>query len=223
MGQAMNRKEAPVCTNLGERRKAQILVVENYKNLMSGFSTMLCAMGIDVAHAENGLDALAAVLDNVFDLVLIDLQIPVKNGLGLAHFIREASPNTLVLLLTDADRDTVRKQAKSAAIYSIIFKPFEIVDFERTVRGALELKKSGSPFIPHSPQGRSARNAECNPVRWQGDRNIFCLFYRECLDNAIDKSWMDWDCSDCPHKLNHSNEPDPLLAVTRWIEYWPSY
>jgi len=219
MGQIKNEKKASVYAKAAQPRRARILVVEDYRNLQSVFSTMLCAMGYEVSHAENGLEALAAFLDGPLDLVLIDLQIPVTKGSSLAHFIRKVSPNTAVILITGADEETVRKQTKSGAIYSVIFKPFEIIDFEKTVRGALELKKAESPFVPQSNRGRSATNTERNPVRRQGSRNIFCPFYRECLDDAIKKSWQDWDCGDCPHKLNHQNEPDPLLAVTQWVEY----
>jgi hypothetical protein len=59
---------------------------------------------------------------------------------------------------------------------------------------------------------------ERNPVWRQGNRNVFCPFYSECLDDAIKGSWKDWDCDDCQHKLNHKNQPDALLTVTRSIE-----
>ena len=219
MGQVKNETKTFGYTNTGQPKRARILVIEDYKNLQSVFSTMLRAMGFEVANAENGLEALAAFLDGPLDLALIDLQIPVMNGSSLALFIKEVSPNTPVILLTDADRDTFRKQAKSGAIYSVIFKPFGIVDFEKMVRGALELNKVGFPSLPQSTRGGSAMNAERNPVRRRGNRNVFCPLYRECLDDAVKGSWQDWDCDDCPHKLNHKNEPDPLLAVTRSIEY----
>lgn len=223
MEQVKNEKKTSVYTNAGPRTRVRILVVEDYKNLQRVFSAMLCAMGFEVAHAENGLEALAAFLDSPFDLVLIDLEIPIMNGSSLAHFIKEVSPNTPVIVLTGADEETVWKQSKSEAIYSVIFKPFKVIDLEKTVRGALELKNAKSPFDPQSTRGRSAMNTGRNPVRRQGNRNVFCLFYRECLDDAIKRSWQDWDCGDCPQKLNHANEPDPLLAVTRSIEYWPSH
>jgi CheY-like chemotaxis protein len=219
MEQVKNEKKKSVYTNEGQRRRARILMVEDYKNLQSVFSTMLSAMGFEVSHAENGLEALAAVLDGPLDLALVDLQIPIMKCSTLAHFIKEVSPNTPVILLTGVDKETVWKQAKSEAIYSVIFKPFEIVDFEKTVREALEFKRAEFPFVPQSTRGMSVFNTERNPVWRQGNRNIFCPLYRECLDDAIKGSWQDWDCGDCPHKLNHTNEPDPLLAVTRSIEY----
>jgi CheY-like chemotaxis protein len=219
MGQVKNEKETTMYTNAGQRRGPRVLMVEDYRNLRSVFSAMLCTMGLEVSHAENSLEALAACIDTPFDLVLIDLEIPILNRSSLAHFIKEVSPNTAVILITGADEETVRKQTKSGAMYSVIFKPFEIIDFEKTVRGALELKKAESPFVPQSNRESSATNTERNPVRRQGSRNVFCPFYTECLDDAIKGSWRDWDCGDCPHKLNHQNEPDPLLAVTQWVEY----
>ncbi len=219
MGKVKNEKKTSVYTTAARRRRARILLVEDYKNLQSVFSAMIYDMGFEVALAENGLEALAAFLDNPLDLVLIDLQIPIRNGSSLAHFIKDVSPDTPVILLTGADKETVWRQAKNEAIDSVIFKPFEIIDFENTVRGALELKKAQSPFVPQSTRGRCAMNTERNPVRRQGNRNVFCSLYKECLDDAIKGSWQDWDCEDCPHKLNHKNEPDPLLAVRPSIEY----
>jgi DNA-binding response OmpR family regulator len=219
MGQVKNEKKTTMYTNAGQRRRSRVLMVEDYRNLQSVFSTMLCAMGFEVSHAENSLEALAAFLDSPLDLVLIDLQMSILNGSCLAHFIKEVSPNTPVILITGADEETISKQAKSGGIYSAIFKPSDLIDFEKTVRGALESKKAESPFVPQSNRGSSATNTERNPVRRQGSRNVFCAFYRECLDDVIKGSWQDWDCGDCPHKLNHKNEPDPLLAVTQWAEY----
>ena len=165
MGQVNNEKMASASLNAGQRRRARILVVEDYKSLQSVFSTMLCSTGFDMVFAENGLEALAAFLDSPFDLVLIDLEIPIMNGSSLAHFIKEVSPNTPVIVLTGGDEETVWKQSKRKAIYSVIFKPFEVIDLEKTVRGALELKNAKSPFDPQSTRGRSAMNTGRNPVR----------------------------------------------------------
>jgi CheY-like chemotaxis protein len=138
MGQVKNEKKTSVYTMAAQRRRARILLVEDYKNFQSVFSAMIYDMGFEVTLAENGLEALPAFLDTPLDLVLIDLQIPVRNGSSFAHFIKEVSPDTPVILLTGADKETVWRQAKSEAVDSVIFKPFEIIDFEKTVRGALE-------------------------------------------------------------------------------------
>ena len=38
------------------------------------------------------------------------------------------------------------------------------------------------------------------PVRKGGKRNLFCSYYRGCLDRAVKMEWNSWDCSACAHK-----------------------
>jgi hypothetical protein len=46
-----------------------------------------------------------------------------------------------------------------------------------------------------------------SPYESQGERNVFCPYYSECLDMVIKKSWMYWSCSECEH-FNHVEEPE---------------
>ena len=42
---------------------------------------------------------------------------------------------------------------------------------------------------------------KANPVPRPGVRNIYCPFYKDCLDYAVRGSWQSWNCSQCRHKL----------------------
>ena len=142
MGRVKNEKKTSVYTNVGQGTRGRVLVVEDDKNVQNLLSRMLCSMGFEVALAANGLEALAAFLDRSFDLVLTDLQMPIMDGSSLAHFIKEMSPNTPIILLTGADKESVWKKAKSESIDSVLFKPFRITAFENTVQEALQLRKA---------------------------------------------------------------------------------
>ena len=39
-----------------------------------------------------------------------------------------------------------------------------------------------------------------NPIYKKGSRNIFCPYYRECLNSAALKAWDYWTCFDCHYK-----------------------
>jgi len=39
---------------------------------------------------------------------------------------------------------------------------------------------------------------EPKPVQKKGTRNIYCPFYRKCLDIAVQEKWASWDCLACP-------------------------
>lgn len=130
-------KKKPVYTDLPQGKSRRVLVVEDEKCVQHVISELLRWMGFEVALADNGVEALAIFIENSFDLVLTDLQMPIMDGSSLAHLIKERSPNTPVVLLTGADRETVRDKVKSGLIDSVLFKPFLLNDFQGTLQKVL--------------------------------------------------------------------------------------
>jgi hypothetical protein len=43
-------------------------------------------------------------------------------------------------------------------------------------------------------------NSGPNPTQINGDRNLFCPYYRDCLDHAAQRHWETWACFNCHHK-----------------------
>jgi len=42
---------------------------------------------------------------------------------------------------------------------------------------------------------------EAHPAHQSGNRNVFCPFYKKCLDYAVEQHWRFFSCSVCPHRL----------------------
>ena len=62
-----------------------------------------------------------------------------------------------------------------------------------------------------------------NPIYRKGERNPFCSSYALCLDEAISKLWVFWDCSECESKssrdpkmeiMSRSNDSMPYYEIT---------
>ena len=140
MGETRNTKKPYGYANPGQSTKRRVLVVEDNSNIQDILSMILYSMGFEVALAKNGLEGLAVFLDGSFDMVLTDLQMPIMDGSRLARLIKESSPGTPVILLTGADMQTVKERIKDGPVDSVIFKPFNIDDFQKTLQGALELR-----------------------------------------------------------------------------------
>jgi CheY-like chemotaxis protein len=141
MEPAKAEKKRSVYTHPKKEKSRRVLVVDDERSVQDVLSELLYCMGFEVALADDGVEALAIFIENSFDLVLTDLQMPIMDGSSLAHLIKERSPNTPVVLLTGADKETVRNRVKSGCIDSVIFKPFLFNDFQNTVQRALELKE----------------------------------------------------------------------------------
>ena len=50
-----------------------------------------------------------------------------------------------------------------------------------------------------------------NPVNKQGHRNLQCIHYCTCLDDAVEKGWQYWQCSECAYKS--VREPDDAVRT----------
>jgi CheY-like chemotaxis protein len=141
MAQIQKEKKKLLHTNKEQGRSRRVLVAEDNKNVQAVLAATLSSMGFDVSLAGDGIEALTFFLESSFDLVLTDLQMPLMDGSIVAHYIKERSPNTPVILLTGADRETVRTNVENGSIDSIIFKPFKLDDFKKAIQGALGAKQ----------------------------------------------------------------------------------
>jgi CheY-like chemotaxis protein len=122
---------------MGWRTKKHILVVEDNQEVQNVLSRTLNFLVFEVVLADNSVEALAVFIENRFDLVLTDLQMPAMDGSRLAQLVKERSPNTTVILLTGTDGETVRKKVTDGSVDSVIFKPFKVNGFQSAVVGAL--------------------------------------------------------------------------------------
>ncbi|MTI19957.1 PAS domain S-box protein, partial [Fulvivirga sp. RKSG066] len=104
-----------------------LLVVEDNKINFFVIKKFLQQWGIDFEHAENGADALEMVKSGNFDLVLMDLQMPVMDGYEATEAIRalpDAKAKTPVLALTASVLAKIRKKAAKVGMNDFITKPF---------------------------------------------------------------------------------------------------
>ena len=59
-----------------------------------------------------------------------------------------------------------------------------------------------------------------NPVHQKGDRNVYCPYYGDCLDYAIEVAWQYWNCGDCIERTNHAARPDFRFRSGDTIDYF---
>lgn len=111
----------------------RILVVEDNPVNRKVTSKMLMNMGADVAIAENGREAVDRVEETAFDLVLMDLQMPIMDGLEATQAIRkiENGAKSPIIALTAHAMERDRLQCMAAGMDGYLSKPIKPNDLLR--------------------------------------------------------------------------------------------
>jgi two-component system, cell cycle response regulator DivK len=123
---------------LGARIVAKILVVEDSPDNMKLFRTLLTLRGHEVTELPGGEGLLETIARTEPDIVLMDIQLPGKDGYALLAEIRESPHRALrVVALTAHAMSGDRERALQAGFDGYITKPIEIRSFPELVKRAL--------------------------------------------------------------------------------------
>jgi CheY-like chemotaxis protein len=103
----------------------KILIVDDNRDFLDALSFTLRKKEIDVTAVESGYDALNAVRSNGFDLVLLDLKMPVMDGIETFKKINEIKSRHFVVLMTAYHEKEQKADLKALGAFGFLRKPFE--------------------------------------------------------------------------------------------------
>ncbi len=118
-----------------------ILIVDDEQSMRDFLAIMLRKEGYDVMTAEDGKEALKAIEQDIYDLVITDIKMPGIDGLEVLRTVKGLSPKTFVIVITaySSTEDAVSAMKQGALDY--ITKPFEIEKIKLVIKNALDRKK----------------------------------------------------------------------------------
>jgi two-component system KDP operon response regulator KdpE len=115
---------------------ATILVVDDEPQIRRVMRTTLSAQGYSIVEACDGQGALEKLRSERPDLVLLDMNMPVMDGLEACRAIRAGSDVPIIMLtVRSAEKDKVR--ALDAGADDYVIKPFSIPELLARIRAAL--------------------------------------------------------------------------------------
>lgn len=117
--------------------KGHLLVVEDDKHLREMMCDFLALKGHSIVQAANGRAFKQAIISDVFDLILLDLNLPDADGLQLLQELRNYSQAPIFVVSGRSDEQT-RLEALNLVVDDYIIKPFNIRELELRVRNFLK-------------------------------------------------------------------------------------
>jgi len=112
----------------------RILLVEDNQVLSEGLSALLRGSGYAVDVVSDGNSADAAIAAENFDLVILDLNLPEKDGIDVLRSMRARQDKAAVLILTARGTPEEKVRGLDLGADDYMIKPFDIAEFEARVR-----------------------------------------------------------------------------------------
>ena len=119
----------------------KVLLIEDNKINQMITKKMVENKGMTCEVIDNGEDAIEAVKNNTYDLVLMDVHLPGINGTIATQTIRTFDKKTKIIALTAISLNENREMLLSYGMNDVITKPFDPMDFYRTITKNLTIKE----------------------------------------------------------------------------------
>jgi len=119
----------------------RILVVDDEPQIRRVLRATLTSRGYEVVDARSGEEALAALRESRFNLVLLDINMPGIGGLETCREIR-ASSEVAIIMLTVRDSEADKVAALDAGADDYVTKPFSTPELLARIRAALRRQPS---------------------------------------------------------------------------------
>ena len=117
--------------------ETRVLVVDDDHDVRESLSRALGYAGYEVATAANGTDALRSVARAPVDLIILDVLMPMLDGLGACRSLRDRGDDTPVLVLTARDAVDDRVAGLDAGADDYLVKPFALRELLARVNALL--------------------------------------------------------------------------------------
>lgn len=113
-----------------------VLIADDHEVIRDLLSSMLAAHGFDVCQASDGAQAVRIAAEKGPELVVLDLAMPVMNGLEAARLLKAKMPRVPLVMFTNTIGPAVEREAQSAGITAVFSKsasPALLVDAVTTL------------------------------------------------------------------------------------------
>jgi PAS domain S-box-containing protein len=173
-------------TTASHQYRGEVLVVEDTPELQLLESRLLKSMGATVTLASDGQEAVEKASQQHFDLILMDMQMPVMNGLEATRVLREQGSQTPIAALTANVMQRHRDQFYQAGVDEFLQKPINKSELQQTLNKYLKQehttldKSTDTTETTQSDQPQCGEESLC-PILVIDDEERMLELYRKVL------------------------------------------
>ena len=133
--------------------KANILIVDDNISLCKTMSFVLGRKGYTVTTAKDGPEAIERVKKNPFDMIFMDIKMPLMNGVETHRRIKKIRPEAVVMMMTAYAVEELVQKALQEGAYGITYKPLDIERMVAVIEEAREAKEGALILVVDDDPG----------------------------------------------------------------------
>src|ERR1035438_721165 len=157
---ALNPNPLPFAVSFGNGKEAttnkqegKLLVVDDDPSVRRTLHTTLYSLGFDIGEAGTGEEAIALCRIVRYEAVLLDINMPGKDGIETCRELRRLLPRIAILMLSVNDDHERKIEALEAGADDYVTKPFHMRELTARIRSALPRSRPPpartGPVPPH--------------------------------------------------------------------------
>jgi two-component system, OmpR family, copper resistance phosphate regulon response regulator CusR len=124
----------------------RVLVVEDDPRIAAGLHTVFTDDGFDVATAHDGEDGYFRLTTELFDLLVLDVGLPGRDGFSVLQALRQTQRDLPVLMLSSHNDVDHRVRGLRAGADDYLSKPFEVCELLARADALLRRGRGGTPL-----------------------------------------------------------------------------
>lgn len=125
----------------GQNLPPSILLVDDELVIRRVLSRELRAEKFSVTAVSSGSEAIGALGDTLYDLVITDLTMEGIDGVDILKATRRVAPQTAVIIITGYDDSKPAREAIRLGVDDFLVKPFEVEELIFSIQNCLEKRK----------------------------------------------------------------------------------
>ncbi len=176
--------------------KKILLVDDNKDNILTLALLLEEVDNISIETAQNGLEALELCKNENFDLIFMDLMMPVMSGQDATRAIKQISPKSMIVAVSALDDDTTKKEMLLLGAEDYIRKPIDSNLFLKRTQNYLELLDLRKERVADN-QAKNLFTKEvynrCTAFRITS-KNSLAEFWEYYLSDTANNSGEIYDC-----------------------------
>lgn len=151
----------------------RVLVVEDEIGIRVGLEASLRIAGCEVVTAADGELATSLASQGGFDVIVLDLMLPLKDGLAVCEELRAKDVTTPIVMLTARTQVQDRLQGFAAGADDYVTKPFEVMELLARIRAVMRRTLSAHGAVaPQVFEFGDVRVDTASSAVWRGDERL---------------------------------------------------